>query len=110
MLLITTLLIVGFLIGFIVDVFLIKPPSVYTDWASDVRFLVPLILWLVVGKIARFKSSSTFILCTMFLAILSFLFIFFRDHQSIERLASWVYIYLATGVVQQFVEGRKRRS
>jgi hypothetical protein len=95
-----------FSIGFIADAFFIKPENIYTDWGSDLRLFFLLLLWFFIGKIFNFSSIATLKLTLLFLVILSFSFIFFRDYFFTERLASWVYIYLAAGVIQQLLEIR----
>ncbi|MFH1833031.1 MAG: hypothetical protein ABH816_02580 [Candidatus Levyibacteriota bacterium] len=102
------LLLIVFFAGYITDIFFIKPVLSYTDWPSDIRLFALLFLWLFIGKISNFKGMATFKLTLIFVVILSFLFIFFRTHFSTERLASWVFVYLATGVIQQLFETRKK--
>lgn len=102
------LLLMVFFIGFIADIFFIVPIQSYKDWGSDARLFILLILWIIVVKVSRFTSIATFRLTLLFLAVLSFLFIFFREYHSTERVASWVYIYLATGVIQQLFEARRK--
>lgn len=99
-----------FFIGFVADAFFMTPEKSYTDWVSDVRLFSLLLLWLFIGKISRFTSIATFKITLIFLIVLSFLFIFFRDSSSTERLASWIYFFLIIGVVQQFFESRKKIS
>ena len=103
-----TFLYLFFFIGFLADVFFIKRENTYTDWGSDVRLFLLLFLWLFIWKILHYTSFTTFKLAGLFLTFLSAFFIFFRDHSSVERLASWVYIYLATGVIQQLFEVKRR--
>jgi len=100
-------LLIVFFICFSVDIFFIKPENSYTDWYSDVRLFFPLILWLLIKKISHFTSVTTFKLVLIFLVIFSIFFIFFRDHYAVERLVSWIYIYLIVGVIQQLFEAKK---
>lgn len=100
---------VVFLTGFIADAFFVKLQNTYTDWGADARLFLLLTLWVIIAKASRYTSTATFKLTLAFLTILSFFFIFFRGHPSIERLASWVYIYMATGVIQQLFEARRGR-
>lgn len=102
------LLLLVYIAGFIADIFVIKLKLIYTDWDSDIRLFSLLLLWLVIGRAYHFTSLTTFKLSLCFLVIFSFIFIFFRDHPSIERIASWIYIYLAVGLVQQVFERRKK--
>jgi len=95
-----------FLVGFIADIFFFIPAQSYTEWGSDIRLFVLLIFWLFIGKIFRFTSFTTFKLVLLYVITFSILFVFFREISAIERLSSWIYIYLATGVIQQFFEAK----
>ena len=101
------LLLTVFFLGFLADVFFF--PSTLS-YASDIRLLILSLLWLLICKTARFSSIATFKITLVFLGFLSVLFIFFREHTSVERIASWVYIYLAIGIVQQLLESRKEQK
>lgn len=105
------LLLTAFLIGFFVDVFFF--PAALNNglgYGSDLRLLFLSLFWLGIGRIAHFSSIATFKITLVFLAVLSFMFVFFPTHISIERIASWVYVYLAIGVVQQLFESRKNQK
>lgn len=104
------LLLLAFFAGFILDVFYIKRPESYIDLNPDIRLFSLLILWLVIVRFSRFTSIATFKLTLIFLIILSVFFVFFRDNAAVERLASWVYIYLLTGVIQQLFESQRRKK
>ena len=99
------LLLTVFFLGYFADVFFF--PSALS-YASDIRLLILSLLWLLICKLAHFSSIATFKVTLLFLILLSILFIFFREHASVERVASWVYIFLAIGIVQQFIESRKK--
>ena len=94
-----------FFVGFLADVFLLWQKL---DWAADIRLFILVGLWLLIGKMFRLTSIATFKVTLVFLIVLSFLFIFAREHASVERIASWVYIFLAVGVIQQLWESRKK--
>lgn len=96
-----------FFAGFIYDVFFIVPAFALV---SDMRLFSLLLLWIFLSKISNFNGTATFKITLIFTCILSVLFIFYRDNPSIERLASWVYIYLATGVIQQLLEARSSKK
>lgn len=104
------LLLAIFSIGFIADAFFIKKENTYTDWGSDLRLFAPLLLWFFISKIFNFTSAATFTLTLIFLIVFSIFFIFLRDHYAVERLSSWIYIYLATGAIQQLLEIKKNES
>lgn len=103
-------LLLVFFIGFIVDVFFMPPIMSYTDWGSDIRLFLSLILWILIVKMSNFTSIATFKVTLVFLVFLSFLFIFNRESSYTERVASWVYIYLATGIIQQLFEAIKAKQ
>ncbi len=94
-------LLVLFLISFIVDVFFV--PSTF-DLGSDARLFSLVLLWLFLSKLSHFTSKSTFKVTIGFLIILFFFFLFFRTSPILDRIASWIYIFLCIGVVQQFLE------
>jgi hypothetical protein len=105
------LLVTAFLIGFFVDVFFF--PAMLNNglgYGSDLRLLFLSMLWLLVGKIAHFNSITTFKVVLLFLGLLAILFVFFPTHPAVERVASWVYVYLAIGIVQQLFESRNERE
>lgn len=101
------ILLTAFFIGFVVDVFFFS--SATLDFVGDLRLFSLLLLWLFVSKLYRLTSVSTFKLTLVFLFILFFLFIFFRDKPCTERIASWIYVYLFIGVIQQLFESGKEK-
>lgn len=101
------LLLFLFGIGFIVDVFFIAPTQ---DYGSDARIFLLFLLWIIAVKLMHLKSAETFKLTLAFLILLALLFIFFPTHASVERIATYVYIYLLVGIIQQFLELRKEKS
>lgn len=98
-------LLVFFLIGFTIDVFFV--PSTF-DLGSDGRLFFLVLLWLFLSHVSHFTSKATFKIAIGFLAILFFLFLFFRTTPILDRVASWIYIFLCIGIVQQFVESKKQ--
>jgi len=103
-----TALLMIFLIGFVADAFFIVPENSYTDWISDIRLFALLLLWIVIIKISHFTSIATFKIALVFIVILSFLFVFFPNIYSVERITSWIYLFLVTGVIQQLFEAKKK--
>ena len=95
-----------FFAGFIYDVFFIAPAF---NLVSDVRLFSFVLLWLFLSKISNFSSKSTFKVTIGFLIILFFLFLFFKTSTILDRVSSWIYIFLCIGVVQQFLESRMYR-
>lgn len=93
--------------GFIADVFFI--PTTF-DIRSDIRLFFLLALWIFLSRISHFTSQATFKVTIGFLIILCFLFLFFHTDLSIERVASWMYVFLLIGVIQQFFELRTKAS
>lgn len=102
-----SVLLTFFLIGFIGDVFYFYNTL---DYMSDLRLLFFVIFWLFISKVSKFSSTATFKINLVFLGLLSVLFIFFREQPSIDRVASWVYIYLFLGVLQQLFEMNKKNT
>lgn len=101
------ILLIFFFAGFIWDIFFIPlTPNSYTDWVADIRLFIFLILWIFIERISSFTSIATFKLTLLFLIIFSILFVFFRQLPAIERVGSWIYIFLATGVIQQLFEAK----
>ncbi len=94
-----------FYIGAFVDVFLMSSPIL--SYASDLRIFLLLGFWLLIVKVGRLGSRVTFKLALAFLVILFFLFIFFRTQPSVERTATWIYLLLLIGIIQQFFKTRK---
>lgn len=101
------LLLLVFLAGFMIDIFYFP---ITLDWGSDSRLLLLVILWLFFVKLSHFNSRATFKVALIFLMLLSLLFIFSRDFPPIERIASWIYIFLAIGILQQLFENPKKKQ
>ncbi len=101
------LLLVGFFVGFILDVFFIIPSF---DWGSDTRLFSLLLLWVFLCIISNFTSKATFKVAIGFLFVLYIFFLFFKTNPALERVASWLYFFLLIGVIQQFFESRKKSS
>lgn len=77
--------------------------------SSDFRYLFLAVLWIIIVKYFKFRSDMTFKLALGILSILFVFFIFFRESSVIEKLATWVYLTLLIGVLQQLVEFRNRK-
>lgn len=86
-----------FFAGVFADVFFLHFPS---DW----RFLFLIILWAYLTKLYKFRSVVTFKITLVFLGALLISFIFLNDIYSNERIATWIYLFLIFGLVQQFKE------
>lgn len=96
-----------FFAGFIYDVFFIAPAF---NLGSDLRLFFLALLWLFLSKFSHFSSKSTFKVTIGFLFILFFLFLFFQTNPILDRVSSWIYIFLCIGVIQQFFEAKKKPS
>jgi hypothetical protein len=94
------LLLLGFLIGVILDLLNFQTPS-------DIRIFSLIFLWVLTVRTFHFKSDMTFKLALGFLGLLLIFFIFARGSLITERIAVWIYLCLVVGVVQQFFELRK---
>lgn len=99
------LLLIFFFGGFLCDVFFFP---IILDWGSDFRLFLIVLVWLFTVRISNFTSRATFKLTLGFLILLSVLFIFFPTYPPTERIASWIYIFLAIGITQQFFENPKK--
>lgn len=90
------ILITIFILGVIVDIF--------TNSHSDMNLLLLCALWVLVIKLFKFNSAITFKGTLIFLILLFALFIMGPDQKSIERIATWIFLFLALGIIQQFRE------
>ena len=90
------ILIIIFIVGVIVDIFV--------NSNSDMNLLLLCVLWVLVIKLFKFDSAITFKVTLIFLALLFFLFIVAPDQKPIERVATWIFLFLALGIAQQFKE------
>lgn len=102
---IQVLLLFFFLAGFIVDVFYFP---VILNWESDFRLLLLVLDWLLIVKLSHSNSRATFKITLIFLLLLSLFFIFFPNYPPTERIASWIYIFLAVGIIQELFESPKK--
>lgn len=90
-----------FFVGIITDVF-------FFPIASDIRLLLLILFWIFIIKIYNFNSTATFKVSLVYLGLLFILFIFFRNNPSLERVSTWIYLFLSIGLVQQFKEIRAK--
>lgn len=89
-----------FIIAIVADLFLFSQ-------SSDIRYVLLIVFWLIVVRVLRLQSDATFKLT---LGLLGGLFLFFIfDNKSLitERIATWIYLFLWVGVIQQLLELRK---
>ena len=85
-----------FFIGAIVDIF--------SNANSDMSLLLLCTLWILIIKLFNFKSTATFKVTFVFLVTLFFFFLISPDQKPIERIATWIFLFLALGIFQQFRE------
>lgn len=78
--------------------------DIFLNSRSDINLLLLCLLWVLIIKLFNFKSAMTFKVALIFLAILFFLFIISPSQGHIERVATWVVLFLVLGIVQQFGE------
>ena len=90
------LLFMFFFLGVFFDVFQPIP--------SDGRLFLLLFLWIFIIQLFAFKSTATFKVALGFLGVLFFLFLFARNHPSLDRFSTWIYFFLLIGIIQQFRE------
>ena len=89
-------LITIFFIGVIVDIF--------SNANSDASLLMLCVLWILIIKLFNFKSAKTFKVTLAFLVTLFLLFIISPDQKPIERVATWIFLFLFLGIFQQYKE------
>lgn len=70
----------------------------------DLELAFSILTWLLVVRAFNLKSSVTFKVSLIFLGILLVLFVIARTHPLVERISTWIYLFLAVGVIQQFRE------
>lgn len=99
------LLLTIFSVGFIGDVFLVKQAS---DLWSDMRLLLLILFWLLLGKIFNFRAVTTMRLVFVVLILLSVIFLFFHDKPYTDRIVTWIYVYLIVAVIQEIYELKKQ--
>lgn len=92
-----------FAVGVMSDLFLFK-----TNF--DLRLFILIGLWLFIVKVYRLKSDSTFKLALVFLILLFIFFIFDYESFTTERIAVWIYLILAVGVIQQLFEIKEKKE
>lgn len=91
-----------FFTGFAADIF-------YFPASSDIRYFILIFLWWTVTYTLRIRSEVTFKLALGLLGLLIIFFIFAKESGVMERIATWIYLLLVYGVVQQFLEIRKEK-
>ena len=96
-----------FFAGFIYDVFFIVPAFTLV---SDIRLFSFLLLWIFLSKISGFNSIATLKITIGLVIVMFLLFIFFPTKPVVERVASWVFMFLLIAIIQQLFESRKRVS
>lgn len=89
-------LITIFFIGVIIDIF--------SNANSDMTLLLLCALWILTIILFNFKSTTTFKVTLVFLLTLFFLFLISPDQKPIERAATWIFLFLALGIIQQYKE------
>jgi len=75
--------------------------------SSDVRYALLILFWLIIVRTLRLQSDATFKLTLGFLGILFLFFIFDRTSLVTEKIATWIYLFLWVGVIQQWLELKK---
>lgn len=89
-------LITIFFIGVIIDIF--------SNANSDMSLLLLCALWILAIKLFNFRSATTFKVTLAFLVTLFFLFLISPDQKPIERVATWIFLFLLLGIFQQYKE------
>lgn len=97
-------LLLFFFAGCIFDIFFTVLP---VNLNSDIRLFFFLLLWIFLSKISHYTSMATLRITIFFIVLLFLLYIFFPTYPPVERVASWVYMFLLISIVQQFFESKK---
>lgn len=85
-----------FFVGVIIDI--------YLNINADMSLLLLCALWILVIKLFNYKSATTFKVTLVFLFGLFSLFVINPDQNPIERIATWIFIFLFLGIFQQYKE------
>ena len=94
-------LLVLFFVGVALDVFFLKV-------SSDLFLFLLIFLWILVSKVYGYKSTATFKVTLFFVLLLLALFIITPGQTSSERISTWIYLFLAVGIIQQWRENSTR--
>ncbi|MCL4418659.1 hypothetical protein M1146_00995 [Patescibacteria group bacterium] len=90
-------------LGLIADLFYFSIPT-------DLRLFTLLLIWIIVVRAYRMASSSTFKLTLLLFVLLFISFLFKRESILNERISTWIYLLLATGVIHQFFEFKQNKK
>lgn len=82
----------------------------YFPATSDIRYFILGLLWFFITATYRLKSTHTILVVLGLIILLFFFYLFDRNSQITERIATWIYILLFFGLIQQIVEIRKQSS
>lgn len=93
-------LVLGFFLGVLIDL-------INFQENSDPRIFLLTFLGIIILRVYRLKSDSTFKIAFAFLVLLFIFFVTARGNLVTDRIAVWLYITMIVGVVQQFLEFRK---
>jgi hypothetical protein len=92
----------AFFVGILWDIFFIPNHT-------DKGMLLLIVLWYLITYLLKLRSTATLRLTLLLLVLLGFVYTFFHTSISLERLATWVYLFVLFALVQQFFEIRKSR-
>jgi hypothetical protein len=92
-----------FLIGLVTDI-------LYFPVVSDIRYFSLLFIWFMLVQFFRLTSVESFKLVLGLLFLLFIFYLFDKDSQTNERIATWIYLLLLFGVIQQFIELNKEKN
>ena len=86
-----------FFVGVALDVF-------FLTVSLDVFLFLLIFLWILVSKLYTYKSTATFKVTLFFALLLFVLFVLTPGQTSLERLSTWIFLFLAVGIIQQWKE------
>ncbi|GEM_PF-6222834 len=94
-------LLVGFFIGVLIDIIYLTP-------YFDLSIFSLIVLWIIICLLYKYNSVTTLKLALIFLVILFILFITSRNLVQTERVSTWFYLVFMLGIIQQFIDLRKK--
>ena len=86
-----------FFVGVATDVF-------FLTVSLDVFLFLLIFLWILVSKLYTYKSTATFKVTLFFALLLFVLFVLTPGQTPSERLSTWIFLFLAVGIIQQWKE------
>jgi hypothetical protein len=90
-----------FYTGVLADIF-------FFDLPSDIRYVIILVIWTYIIRKHELKSETTYMLALSIFVLTFTLFVINRNSAYVENATVWVFLTLLFGLVQQFIDLRKK--